>query len=298
MRSCNRSPRALTGPAIAIVVHRASPVVEWSCGQKTKTLYQDGIYDKYILRDDQGHVSEVLPQDSDPSNWAQLSLGLDSGSIGRAAAAFSKHKLCLNIWIYWDILHRLIRDIKLALERCSSVHRAVLHSTFTMSLNDKPFGSGAWFEEKKSMLLFFKSRLIGKSENPYFRHYARKWASDIGEPATTRQDFHNLWTLLDDLPSFQKKLDKPKSMRWFSVNQSMEASRTEHWPLKMILHFYLTEQDDFDEHSEQYIDPVIEARRNPRQELQDLRSRDGGWKLSENADPLATRHKQYILLRY
>ncbi len=78
----------------------------------------------------------------------QLTLALDSGSIGRAGANFAKQMMGCNVFATYDKFHRMVRDIKLASEHsCNSdLYRALLHLTFVWSLNQRPFGSGAWFE--------------------------------------------------------------------------------------------------------------------------------------------------------
>jgi hypothetical protein len=52
-------------------------------------------------------------------NLRQLTLCLDSGSVGRAAASFAKNHLGLNLFVVWDKYHRLIRDLKLAAEKAA-----------------------------------------------------------------------------------------------------------------------------------------------------------------------------------
>ena len=65
------------------------------------------------------------------------------------------------IWIYFDIVHRLVRDVKLAVEACDSIHRALLHFSYICSLNGKPFGSGVWYSGPTSMYAYHRvPRLI------------------------------------------------------------------------------------------------------------------------------------------
>ena len=239
----------------------------------------DEIRTRCFLRGDDGTEREILPVAESPGEWAQLTIGLDSGSVGRAAASYSKHKLGLFIFVVFDIIHRMIRDTKLAVESCPAVHRAVLHYTFLTSLNYRPFNSGVWHEDKKMMLQYFKDMLPGKSTNPYFRFYATLWARDIGESASTNEDFENLWGLLDELKSFTNKLGNPKAMRWFSLNDSCKDHFPEYWPLKMVMRFNSTTWDTPQEGT--YVDPAISSQRNPREELRHLRANSGGWKLAE-----------------
>ena len=115
---------------------------------------RDGPVDRAFLMSVDGGEKEVLPIGETPGKWPQLTVSLDSGSTGRAGAGFAKHKLRLFLYVVYDLLHRLIRDAKLALDHCSSVHRAVLHYTFVSSLNFRPFGSGVWHEEKKNVAIY------------------------------------------------------------------------------------------------------------------------------------------------
>ena len=134
------------------------------------------------------------------------------------------------------------------MEHCEEVHRAVLHYTFVMSLNYRPFNSGVWAVDKKAMLSHFKAMLPGGHMHPYFRHYARLWAKDLKEPAASDHDFEELWDRLDELTSLCAKLENPKAMRWFSVNGCCKDNFEEYWPLKMILRYDLqgagTDEDD------------------------------------------------------
>ena len=123
----------------------------------------DEIRTRCFLRGDDGTEKEILPVAESPGEWAQLTIGLDSGSVGRAAASYSKHKLGLFIFVVFDIIHRMIRDTKLAVESCPAVHRAVLHYTFLTSLNYRPFNSGVWHEDKKMMLQYSRTCSLVKA---------------------------------------------------------------------------------------------------------------------------------------
>lgn len=70
----------------------------------------------HVLISEQEAIKEI-PDDVDLSSLPQLTVILDSGSTGRAAASFAKHQLHLNVFVVWDKIHRLIRDIKLAAEK-------------------------------------------------------------------------------------------------------------------------------------------------------------------------------------
>ena len=78
---------------------------------------------------------------------------IDQGSTGCAATAWlqSKHSL---FHASWDKIHRIVRDLKLAASH-TGLDQVVLMSSFVFSVNYKPFGSGAWFEEKRNALEAF-----------------------------------------------------------------------------------------------------------------------------------------------
>jgi hypothetical protein len=88
----------------------------------------------------------------------------------------------LNIFVVWDKIHRLIRDIKLASEHTagSDLYRALLHTSFVFSLNQRPFGSGEWFEKKKEILAHFIDTHTPESD--FFRRFAPLIAGDMGIP--------------------------------------------------------------------------------------------------------------------
>ena len=58
-----------------------------------------------------------MPMSENPSDWKQLTACMDSGAVGRSAASFAKHHLGLFIFVVFDIIHRMVRDLKLAMEK-------------------------------------------------------------------------------------------------------------------------------------------------------------------------------------
>ena len=149
-----------------------------------------------------------------------------------------------------------------------------------MSLNYKAFNSGVWHEEKKEMLAYFKRMLPGGSRNQYFRHYASLWACDLSnvQAPSTDNDYEELWASLDEIESFTRKLDNPKTARWFSINTCCEGNFPEFWPLKMVLSYYQTGCDDVP--TDTFTDPD-RAIQNPREELNLLRANLNGFKLAD-----------------
>ena len=77
-----------------------------------------------------------------------LKVLMDQGKIGCAASAFCQSLGMLVKWDY-DKVHRLCNDLKsmsFRLEQC------VLACTYMFSVNYKPFGSGLFYDEKRSAL--------------------------------------------------------------------------------------------------------------------------------------------------
>ena len=83
-----------------------------------------------------------------------LLLMLDQGGIGAAGVAFAAFKLRKLIWAKFDLIHRLVRDMKLAETHCMNqiFTKAKLWSAYLMSFNNRPFGSGANFPLKQRLL--------------------------------------------------------------------------------------------------------------------------------------------------
>ena len=154
-----------------------------------------------------------MPWIEDPGKWNQLTIGMDSGAVGRGGSGYAKNKLGLFVFVVYDVIHLLIRDLKLAMEGCPNVHKAILCYSFIMSLNYKPFNSGVWHEEKKAMLQHLLQTLPNTHRSPFFRKWATKWARDIKAPCSTDEDFEALWESIVDLETFSAKSENPKAMR-------------------------------------------------------------------------------------
>ena len=242
-----------------------------------------GTHVRYRLKDADGSEKEVLPWTEDPGKWNQLTIGMDPGSVGRGGAGFARNKLVIFVYVVYDIIHKLIRDLKLAMETCPDVHKAVLCYTFIMSLNYRPFNSGVWFDEKKATLQHLLETLPNKHRNQSFRKWATKWARDMKPcgPCSTDEDFEALWDKMPELETFCAKTENPKAMRWFSVNSCCEDNFEEFWPLKMVMGYDQVGDECADDGvDEPFEDPSALAARNPRAELKELKSATGGLKLA------------------
>ena len=78
---------------------------------ETRIHRTDEVRARCFLKDDVGTEREILPVTESPGEWAQLTIGLDSGSVGRAAASYSKHKL--GLFIFCRIRHHPPHDSRL-----------------------------------------------------------------------------------------------------------------------------------------------------------------------------------------
>ena len=240
----------------------------------------DERFDKeYIVNNATGHSRRVLPDAEDPGVWPQLTVGMDSGAIGRAGGFFAIHHLCVNMFIIFDKIHRAIRDLKLATSHAMNglIHRALLHSSYIWSLNCKPYNSGAWWEVKKGMLEAF--RQAHNYCSPLFRRYAHLYAKDIGLTLSSDDDYMLLWDRMVEAPGFLTKLEPVKLARWFSANARHDAEKCAFWVLKMVLAFDVFGHAAVDQPFLDY-EPTL---RSPSADMRDLRSAaaGGGFKLAE-----------------
>ena len=80
-----------------------------------------------------------------------LTIQLDQGSPGMAGAAFLMFHLGLMIYMEFDKIHRLTRDIKNSENWCCQkiYARAKLWYAYIVSINKRPHGKGAFATEKK-----------------------------------------------------------------------------------------------------------------------------------------------------
>lgn len=110
----------------------------------------------YFLRHPVVHVSDenAVKQDlSQVQDLPLVTLLMDQGTTGMAAGAFMLSKNFL-VHIKWDKIHRLVRDCKLA-AKVAKLNEAIAMTSYAWSINYKPYGSGAFFEEKKAVLESF-----------------------------------------------------------------------------------------------------------------------------------------------
>ena len=82
-----------------------------------------------------------------------LTLLQDQGTINMAACSYMK-SLQMMVHSDWDYYHRLSNDLKLAAEKCQML-QSQLAMQYVWSINYRPFGTGAFFQEKQEALEWF-----------------------------------------------------------------------------------------------------------------------------------------------
>jgi len=232
-----------------------------------------------VLDEAAREAKNAVPRGILLGDLAQLTACLDSGSVGRAGMSFAKNKLGLNVFVKWDKFHRLVRDLKLASEKAcgGQMYRALLHMTFVMSLNSRPFGSGEWYFKKQEILAHYIDTHNSESES--FVAFAHLIAVDHDMAYHgDGQDHERIFETLAELPSFKNKGATPKMMRWFSVNEMWDDRRREFWSLKLILQHASSSEDG---PQAEVFDPASIREGNAKKELAALKAKHGGLSLAE-----------------
>ncbi len=207
-----------------------------------------GVQDvSYIVDRDTGERTQVLP--SGPIRAPLLNIGLDQGAIGAAGAAFMMFFLSLMVNIQFDKIHRLIRDIKKAENSCNKIWlKAKLWSAYVLSINKRPFGSGANASTKERYLDVFSVQCDISS--PQFLKYLPKIAKQWRMPYGTEEEKQAIFDAVVEMRSFRAHLSHPKVANWFawnsSVHEQWEGERGEFWGAKMVLETVLPRQTDPD----------------------------------------------------
>ena len=128
---------------------------------------------------------QVLP----PSlvNVPLLVILYDQGSIGAAGTGFSDY-LFKMVLMKFEKIHRLIRDIKLALlHSCGGVLlKAQVYSSSLWNCHQKPFGSGHFGTVLQRALNVFLTQ--NTVDSAIFQKYLPRIARELGMPCTTREE--------------------------------------------------------------------------------------------------------------
>ena len=168
-----------------------------------------------------------------------LTVGLDQGSVGASGMAYAINHRGHLVHARFDKLHRVVRDMKLALTHClrGIFMKAQLFTAYIWGLNYRPFGTGAFYQTKRMMVNAFDR--ISDEHSPIFLKYAARIAKDLGLRCDTDQEKHHVYTAALEADSFHKQGTYPKMGRWFSWNQVAHEQLTEFWTLRMLLEHHL-----------------------------------------------------------
>ena len=199
----------------------------------------------------------------------------DQGGVGGSGLYYMMGHMELMLDIRWDAFHRGVRDIAGACGHASNglFRRIMLITSLIFGLDYGPFGSGAFFVEKKQMLEYFYCML--DSSSPEFRKYADKFAKSIGMPAVSAADYDALFDALTDMASFNFKGPLCKIARWFAWWELCLFHLPELWGLKCVLEFY------FDLSGKPQLGSMpLGSAADPREELRRLRIANGGFRLA------------------
>ena len=139
----------------------------------------------------------------------------------------------------WDIYHRSIRDVKLALLHCGEgeMFQAQMHSQYLFALSYRPFGTGGFAEDKRRIL----EVMLGREDPESFALWDEWWETirdDLKMPQTASAS--EVWRVLPSLACFSNKGTMPKLGRWFSWNQSYHENVASWNILKMVLQYHFS----------------------------------------------------------
>ena len=172
-----------------------------------------------------------------------LVVGLDQGSVGSAGMSYAMHASPHLVYVSYDKIHRMVRDIRLSLQHCArgSFLKCQLFSAYIYGLNYKPFNSGAFSEQKARLLNVF--RCTEHDGAPNCLKYWERIAGDLGLRAEVTADKSAVWDAVAELPTFCAKGSLPKMGRWFSWNQVAHEQMPEFWATKMLLEHHLPSEE-------------------------------------------------------
>lgn len=230
--------------------------------------------------DADGVITDRRPEiPTDPAHCGipLLVLVIDQGGVGTAFLFFMIW-MGLMVDIRFDAFHRGVNDVKLATLHCrkSIFRRVQMFTSFIFALNYGPWGSSAFYDEKKPMLEYFYAMYDSKS--PEFRRFAVKFAIANCVPHDTDEDFDDIYLSYYDLSSFNEKGPLPKASRWFSWYENYAFHWRELWALKTIVLCYFGDGFAADDNDDVRL--VAQTGNDPREEVRQLRAKTGGFKLA------------------
>ena len=247
---------------------------------EVRVIRRGAVRDEAILvtKGDNPTMLTVLP--STISVVPLLILGLDQCSTGAAAVAFAQFFCSALILANFDKIHRLIRDMKLALQRASKGNflKAQLFSNHLWSINYKPHGSGL-FGDQKEMLLDVFFACCNRFDPLFDQKYGHLIAKDFNMPFVSDTHKQAVW---DEIPirlrSFKEAMELPKMSRWLSWNSSAETQIPEFHACKMIFEWHIGDTARDPDLAAVQFDDLKKAStaKSSRAELQILHSASGG----------------------
>ena len=228
-------------------------------------------------RKESGVATRMLPPDMEEAHL--LVLGLDQGSIGMAGQAFVEHEVGALVHTKWDKFHRVVRDCKLSFQHAGGgvFLKAQLYSSYLWSVNKRPFGTGAFGEQKRRLMCVFLA--VQSRDSPLWRKYGARIADDLGMAFDSDAEQEAVWQAMSTLGSFNVATEAPKLGRWFSWNTQAHVQLREYHTLKMVLEYHL-EIPDPDDGPAAFDDLQTAASlRSQQAAFRSLKASDGGLRL-------------------
>ena len=180
----------------------------------------------------------------------------------------------------FDIYHRCWNDVKGACRKSSfGAWRNILEYTTIMNLNYGPFGSGAFFYKKQAQLQeMLQTQSIDSDVWSRYEHLicAERKIRVPTEPSERMQLFKSLAVL----PNVVQKGPLTKLMRWFSWFESCAFYEGDFYALRLVLQNQSQCDSEGGEPEPMESDQKPGAKKDPREELQQLKKRKGSFKLA------------------
>ena len=216
----------------------------------------------------------VVPPDVE--SVRTLLLGLDEGSIGMAGVAASAFQQRACVWAKFDMVHRIIRDLKLAEGGCCGkvFEKAKLWSAYIYGLNNRPFGSGSNHTLKQSLLHVFQ--MTEAATSAHFQNFVTRIGKDFEMPAQTAEDHQRIFNKIFEMKSFTQKLGQPKVSNWFAWNGMAKEQMPEFHATKCVFASTFTDDPDPDEDHGSFEKPT----NDPKAQLQAIVKGGGGVRLA------------------
>ena len=118
----------------------------------------------------------------------------------------------------FDKLHRLFRDLKLALAKtcCGVFYKCQLFTTHIWGVNYRPFGTGVFGTTKQYLLKIFME--VVTIDDAVFIKYGAMIAHQWGMSFGTREERELVLEEVGKMESFALAGEVPKNARWMAWN--------------------------------------------------------------------------------